>query len=242
VSELSRGNYTEAIYLFREVARSPRYVTWSTLAKLRVGDSLFFQGRHAEAVVHYEGFLAQHKGDPNTAHARYMLAMAHVEQAATDGFLSPPSHERDRAPLQNARRELETFVARHPRSRYFPAVVEKLDWVIDQQFAFNEYVADYYASREHPRAVIARLENALAAFPRRSARLETYLRLGQAHAALKETERGWVMLEKIREEFSPDGNAPEAQEAVADLERILQAQNEGALPPEGPTPEGVGGD
>jgi len=239
VSELARGNYTEAIHLFREVARSPRYVRWSTLAKLRVGDSLHFQGRYAEAVVHYEGFLAQHKGDPNTAHARYMLAVSHLEQVATDGFLSPPAYERDRAPLQNARRELETFVARHPRSRYFPAVVEKLDRVIDQQFAFNDYVAGYYASREQPRAVIARLENALATFPRRSARFETYLRLGQAHAALNETERGWGMIRKIRADFPMAAQAPESREALGALEEILQAQDDGVKTPGNSAPEGV---
>ena len=240
VSELARGNYTEAIHLFREVARSPRYVTWSALAKLRVGDSLLFQGRHAEAVVHYEGFLAQHKGDPNTAHARYMLAMAHVGQVATDGLFEPPAYERDSAPLQKARMELERFVAQHPRSRHFPAAVEKLDWVIDLQFAFNEYVANYYASRDHSQSVIARLENALVVFPRRSARFETYLRLGRAHAALNETERAWVMVQRIREDFLEALETPENQEALVSLETLLQARNEGTGSPETPSANGDG--
>ena len=38
-----------------------RYVRWSALAKLRIADSLFFNGKYQEAKQEYEGFLLQHQ-------------------------------------------------------------------------------------------------------------------------------------------------------------------------------------
>ena len=183
MEDLADGDYTEAINSFRKVAKAPRYVRWSALAKLRIADSLFFSGKYAEAAQEYESFILQYQGDPNEAHAQFGLSKSYVEQIPSDMWILPPSYEREREALNRSRRELEVFIGRFVQDRRFVEASVMLEDVKDMQFSFLNYVAAYYEDREEPGGVIVRCEHALSVFPERAAQARMDLRLAKAYLA-----------------------------------------------------------
>jgi outer membrane protein assembly factor BamD len=234
LDELSRGNYTEAIHHFQTVAKSPRYVKWSSLAKLRLADCLFFQQHFGEAAQQYLTFINQFRGDHNIPYAQYMIGVAYFEQIPSDLFFLPPPYERDRAALKKARSELTIFVETFPRSKYLEEGRKKLAQVIDLQFSYNDYVARYYESREQPGGTIVRLQHALEAFPARANTADTYLRLGKAYVATDRVGMAYVTYQTFLNKFPEDVHVADVRSWLNDLQSILEER--GAETPV-PSPE-----
>ena len=181
MDDLIDGNYTEAMNAFRKVAKAPRYVSWSALAKIRIGDSLYFSGKFQEASQQYEAFLLQHKGDPNEPYVQMSLARSYLEQIPSDMWILPPPYEREREALNRSRNELERFLEFYAQDRHHEEAKTLLTGVKDMQFAFLNYVADYYEKREEFGGVIVRCESALSSFPERAREAKMDLRLAKAY-------------------------------------------------------------
>jgi len=223
MEDLVDGDYTEAINSFRQVAKAPRYVRWSSLAKLRIADSLFFSGKYAEAAQEYEAFILQYQGDPNEAHAQLGLSRSFVEQIPSDMWVLPPSYERERESLNRSRRELETFIARFSQDRHFSDAFKMLESVKDMQFSFLNYVAGYYESRDEPGGVIVRCEHAMKVFPRRSMDAKMDLRLAKAYLAKDQISGALKLYKDHLKSGMSAGQETEKQVAgwVKKLESIL---------------------
>lgn len=181
MDDLISGNYSEAITSFRKVAKAPRYVVWSPLAVLRIGDSLFFSEKYQEAASQYEAFLLQYQGDPNEAHAQFGMSRSYVEQIPSDMWMLPPPYERERDSLNRSRKELELYLERYPQDRHYGEAKEMLERVKDLQFSFIAYVASYYENREEYAGLIVRTEEALSSFPSRARAGNMDLRLARAY-------------------------------------------------------------
>jgi len=229
LDELSRGNYTEAIHHFQTVAKSPRYVKWSSLAKLRLADCLFFQQNFGQAAEQYLSFINQYRGNQNIPYAQYMIGVSYFEQIPSDLFFLPPPFERDRTALKKARAELTIFVDTFPRSQYLDDGREKLARVIDLQFAYNDYVARYYEQRKEPSGAIVRLQHALEAFPVRANTADTYLRLGKAYVATDKVGMAYVTYQTFLNKFPKDKHVADVRTWLNDLQSILEER--GATPP-----------
>ena len=72
------------------VAASPRTSKYAALAKLRLGDALFYQDRYAEATEVFRGFTNQYKSDPNLPYARFKVAQCYYERIPGEWFPAPP--------------------------------------------------------------------------------------------------------------------------------------------------------
>lgn len=229
MEDLLSGNYTEAMLTFQKVSKAPRYVRWSALAKLRIADSLFFSGKYLEAGQEYEGFILQHQGDPNEAHAQFGLAMCQIELIPSDMWLLPPPYEREREPLNRARVELETFLQRFSQDRRFDRAHRELKRVKDLQFEFVNYVAGYYESRGEPAAVIVRGEYALRAFPERSVAQKMDLRLAKAYLEKDRIRDALRLYEVHLQNGYSKGSATEreVEQWRKDLERIVAEKESG---------------
>ena len=161
MNELVGGNFVKARQLFNQVARSPRFFRYAALAKLRIGDSLFMQERFAEAIEFYRSFAAQHRSDPNLPYARYRMAVSYYKRMPSEWFASVADHEIDQTMTREAVRELSSFLKTFPVSRFAADVREKLNEARRMLVDHILYVADFYASRDKPRAVAWRIESAL---------------------------------------------------------------------------------
>ena len=163
--ELADGDYVKATTLFQTVAASPRHVKYAALAKLRLGDALFFQGRYAEATEVFRGFVQQHNADPNMPYARFKVAESYYERLPGEWFASPPAHEFDQTTAIQAEAELKGFVGAFPTSVYAPKAREMLEQARKMLFEHEMYAVDFYDDRDKWQAVAWRLRDAIDAYP-----------------------------------------------------------------------------
>ena len=186
MEELVDGNFTQSMELFNQVARSPRYVRHAALARLRLGDSLFFQERYEEAIEIYRSFTAQYGSDANLPYARFMIASAYFERIPSEWFLTPPAYEKDQSMTRQAVRELQGFLKTFPTSRFAPAAREKMAEARVMLLDHELYVAEYYDVDEHARAVAWRLDHAIKMYGATATTEENVWRMADAYALAAE--------------------------------------------------------
>ncbi len=181
MEELASGNYNQAMKYFAEVARSPRYVRHAALAKIRIGDAYFFDGRYEEAAQAYRSFVAQHGGDPNVPYARFRAAACYHARIPSGLFFEPPDHERDQSATKAALRELTAFLESFPTSSFAAQARQMRQDARQMLLAYQVYVADYYESRDKPRAVAWRLEHAIESYPTLAKTPELVWRMAESY-------------------------------------------------------------
>lgn len=165
VHRLSRGDYAKASEIFQALSGAPRHVRHATLAKLRLGDTMFYQGRFAEATEMYRSFANLHRGDPNVPYAKFRVAHSYFKRLPTEWFMSPPDHEMDQTLTQQAEAELTGFISLFPTSPYTPQARAMLGKTRHMLFRHELYAADFYASREAWQGVAWRLKDVFERFP-----------------------------------------------------------------------------
>jgi len=229
MKSLVDGDYLEASQTFTLVASSPRTSKYAALAKLRLGDALFFQERFAEATEVYRGFTNQYKSDPNMPYARFQVAHCYFRRLPTEWAISPPAYELDQTLTQQAEAELKGFIGQFPTSRF--AADARLMLRDTRKMLFNHemYAVDFYAKRKKWQAVAWRLGDAMETYPEFAVVDE---------ARVWELTRAWHSVGQPGEtakalglylENHPSG-AHEA-EAKAELEAIRQGLEKPKAPP-----------
>jgi outer membrane protein assembly factor BamD len=226
LDSLESGNYVDAVGYFQVVAKSPSYVKWASLARLRIADAMFFQDKFSEAIEQYMAFLNQYQGDPNEAYAHFMIARSYYEQMPTDWFVTPPAYEKDLTATQRAKEKLQAFVRLYGRSRFVPEAQRMLEDVRRMQYDHSAYVADFYESRDQPAGVVERLQYMRREFPDLFDSPEGFMRLGKALIEAGRPVDAYEAYQEYLQRF-PDGEyAGTAREHIRELERVLRKRGE----------------
>ncbi|NUN14630.1 MAG: outer membrane protein assembly factor BamD [Myxococcales bacterium] len=234
MDQLNRANYVEAISHFQSVDQMPMdpnraiqgLPAWRALASLRIGDSLFFQGKFPEAAQHYAAFIAANQGDPNLDYAQYMLARSYNEQIPSEWFLVPPIYENDRQSMLRGFEAMTVFVRQYPRSRYLNEVVAMRDRIDELQYEYNSYLVDYYDSREQPAGVVVRLEHMFEQFPGRAHTEANYLLLAKAYVQTDQAARAYRTYRDFLARFPDSRGRLTAEDGMKQLEEIVQPAEE----------------
>ncbi|TNF27973.1 MAG: outer membrane protein assembly factor BamD [Deltaproteobacteria bacterium] len=182
MQELVDGNYIAATQLFQNVARSPRYVRYAALARLRIGDALYLQDRYQEATEIYRSFTSQYKSDPNLPYARFQVAACYYNRVPSEWFASPPAHEMDQTLTFQAEAELKGFLDTFPTSRFAPDARKMLAEVRQMLFDSELFAADFYAAKGRYRAVAWRLDRAIDNYPELGLEESLVWRMADAYA------------------------------------------------------------
>lgn len=217
MKDLVAANYTQATQRFEQVARGPRYVRYAALARLRAGDSAFYQESYEEAIRHYRAFASQYESDPNLPYARFRVASAYHARIPTEWFLSVPNYEIDQTMGKEALRELKGFLATFPVSR-FTADARAMKGEVEQLLFDHEmYVADFYEADAKWRAVAWRLDAAIASYPNLGLKAALVWRLAEAFGAVEDREGEMRALALYLDKF-PEG--PHMDEARSRLDAL----------------------
>jgi len=216
---LAGGGLLEAEQEFLKVIKMPSYLDLTALARLRLGDALFHQGKYDEAIDTYGAYAQRHDGSANVPYALFMMAKAHFELAPSDIWFMPPVYELDLSSVQQARVHLERFIRQFPRSRFVTEALQLRDRCIDVQWAHNQYVVDFYRDRKQWIGVVFRLHQAMQQFPTRSHKPETYATLGDAYRKLGWRARSIEVWEALASRWP---TSPEGRRASGEI-RSLQA-------------------
>jgi len=224
--ELVDGDYLKATTLFQTVAASPRHIKHASLAKLRLGDALFFQGRYAEATEIFRSFVQQNNVDPNLPYARFKVAECYYERLPGEWFASPPAHEFDQTIATQAEAELKGFVTTFPTSVYVPRARTMLATARKLLFRHEMYVVDFYDHRGKWHAVAWRLRDAIDAYPELGVRDDLVWRLARAWDKVGDRDETQRALGLYLAEF-PTGKRLDAAKARLDvLTEELEAEKQ----------------
>jgi outer membrane protein assembly factor BamD len=230
--ELIEGDFIQAGTLFQAVATSPRHVRHAALAKLRLGDSYFFQGRWAEAAEVYRGFVAQHQSDPNLPYARFKVAECQYKRIPGEWFASPPAHEFDQTLTLQAEAEVKGFLTLFPTSHFAPRAKKMLAKVRSMLLSTELYAADFYADREQWQAVAWRLDYAADVYPELAVREDLVWRMAEAWQRVNnhvEAKNAWAL---YVQRFPDAARHDEAERRLEEAKRRVDAEK--APPPVAP--------
>lgn len=222
MDEMLSGNYTEAITAFQQVVRSPGYIKYAALARLRIADCLFQQEKLDAAIEHYRAFLKQYETDPNAAYARFRIGHAFFEQIPSGWFLSPPVHERQQGFVRHAGAQLQRFVTLYPTHRLLGRAQEMLDECERMLYEHELYVARFYRKRDKPAGVVQRLETAFRQYPRLAGTEDNYLMLAKAYAETSRSNKATAMYTAYLDRFPAGEYRREATESI----RVLGSDKE----------------
>lgn len=217
LADLMSGNYTDAVEAFQAVAKSPGYLTYVPLARLRVADALFLQEKYDAAIDMYRSFIKQYEGNPNVGYARFRVGHAYFEQIPSGWFLAPPVYERQQTFVVQAARELERFLDLHPTDRLAPQARKLLDECERKLYDHELYVATFYDKRDKPRGVIQRLEIVFERFPELAATEDNYLMLAKAYADDQSHAQAEAMYNAYFQRFPNGSRKKEADERIKAL-------------------------
>src|SRR5262245_20535795 len=151
----------EAEPLLRNVRREYPYSRYAALADLRVADCNMKDGKYAEAIEAYNQFVRYRPSHPEVSYARFMVAKANFEQIPSDWLLSPPAYERDQHYAQESLRLLRRFMLDFPEDPLMPRAKNMAEQATKLLAQHELYVADFYLSRDFPRAAAGRLNTLL---------------------------------------------------------------------------------
>lgn len=236
VAHLKDGDYVKAAQIFQVVAASPRHVKQAALAKLRLGDALFFQGRYAEAAEVYRGFVGQYKTDPNLPYARFMVSRSFYKRLPSDWFLIPPAYEMDQSITQQAEGELKSFLTTFPTSPFAPEVRTMLAETRGMLFAREMYAIDFYSDRDKWQAVAWRLGDAVQTYPELAVKDALVWRLASAWDKVGDQGETAKALGLYLEHF-PDGAHHAAAKARLEvIRKAIEATEKARTPKVPPTP------
>ncbi|MCB9729825.1 MAG: outer membrane protein assembly factor BamD [Deltaproteobacteria bacterium] len=222
MEDLVAGNYLPAIQIFNQVARSPRYVRYAALARLRIGDAFFLQDRFEEAIEAYRVFVAQYGSDANVPYARFRIAAAYHARMPGSWFATPPASEMDQTMTTQAQRELEGFLRTFPTSRYAPEARRMLIDARKMLLEHELYVARYYEKRQKWRATAWRLDGALRTYPELAGTPDIVWRMARAYQRADEDADAARAYAMYLERFPKGPKRRGAKQALDELRRDLE--------------------
>jgi outer membrane protein assembly factor BamD len=154
---LERKKYERSAEAFRKFKEDFPLSTYTPLADLRLGDSLFFDKNYAEAIVQYEDFKKLHPIHPEIPYAIYQIGMCHFKQIL--------SIDRDQTETEKALEQFRYVVENFPQSKYAPDAKTKMQFCRRQLAEQDFYIGHFYYRKGYYKAARGRFEEVLKKYP-----------------------------------------------------------------------------
>jgi outer membrane protein assembly factor BamD len=197
--------------LFRNVRREFPYSRYAALADLRVADCNIKDGKYAEAIEAYNQFVRYRPSHPEVPYARFMVAKANFEQIPSDWLLSPPAYERDQHYAQESLRLLRRFMLDFPEDPLMPRAKNMAEQAVKLLAEHELYVANFYLSREHPRAAVGRLNTLLRSYPGSGYEPQALYLLGESYTEIEDPKAARRAFQELVTRFPNDEYASKAR-------------------------------
>ena len=212
-----KGNCLDAEPQFRAVRRKFPYSRFAALSELRVADCKMMQDEWAEAITAYRQFVRFRPSHSQIPYARFRIAEAHFQQIPSEWLLSPPAHERDQQPTQEALRQLRRFVLDFPEAERVPEAQEMIQKALRILAAHELYVARFYLRRDAYPAVVNRLRTLLSNYDGSGLEAEALLLLGETYLEMQDREQARRAFQEIVDRYPDADEAEDAREQLGEL-------------------------
>ncbi|HJK91061.1 MAG TPA: outer membrane protein assembly factor BamD [Polyangiaceae bacterium LLY-WYZ-15_(1-7)] len=215
--EFRNDDCLEAEPMFRRIRREYPYSRFAALAELRVADCKFKQSQWAEAITAYRQFVRFRPSHDQISYARFRVAQAHFEQIPSEWFLSPPTHERDQGPTNDALRQLRRFILDFPEDDRVEEAQDMVRRCLKLLAEHELYAARFYLRRDAYPAVILRLQTLLSSYQGSGVEPEALMLLGETYLETGDRPQARQAFEEIVERFPESDQAGDARDQLASL-------------------------
>jgi outer membrane protein assembly factor BamD len=148
-SELSSGNFDNAISYFEKLESRYPFGTYAQQAQMEVAYTHYRQGDHALALAAVERFIKLHPNHPNVDYMYYLRGLINFnDKMGVFEFLArqDPS-ERDPKAARDAFDSFKQLVERFPNSIYAKDAQDRLRYLVNALAQYDVHVANYYYRR-----------------------------------------------------------------------------------------------
>jgi outer membrane protein assembly factor BamD len=232
LEHMRSGGFLEAQQVFQELVAMPAYLSVTSLARLRLADTLFQQRKYVEAFEIYMTYARRHDGSKNVPYARFMAARSRFEMVPTDFWLLPPVEEMDLSAADRARVLLERFIRRYPTSRHVTVAHQLRDRCIALQLKQHHYVVDFYRKRQAWLGVVHRLQSMMTQFPVQTHTLANYSTLSEAYERLRWQDRAVEMHTAILTRWPATAQSRGSRQSIVVLKQAIEQKRSASKPNE----------
>jgi outer membrane protein assembly factor BamD len=204
--------------LFRRIRSEYPYSRYAALSELRIADCHLIQNQYTEAISAYRAFIRHRPAHSEVPYANFKIAESNYRQIPGDFFLSPPSHERDQSATHRALRELRRFILDYPDNEYVDEARDMVRTALTQLARHELYVAEFYLTRDRPRAAVGRLRHLLSVYEGSGIEPQALLLLGRVYLHMREVSDARRTFEEIVQRFPETGYAVQARSFLAGFE------------------------
>ena len=155
-TSFQKGEYQNAIDLFKEVEINYSYSEWSPKALLMISYIYYDSGKYVEALENLKNFKKRFPANKEIVYVEYLIGICIFEQININS--------RDQTNTVLALKQFNKVIKNYPNTYYAQDLKLKLDLINDQLAAKEMYVARYYQKREKWLAALKRLTGILENF------------------------------------------------------------------------------
>ncbi|QQR90285.1 MAG: outer membrane protein assembly factor BamD [Myxococcales bacterium] len=210
-------NCVDAEAQFRNIRRKYSYSRYAALAELRLADCMFTEDKFVEAIQAYRDFLRARPSHTEVPYAEFKIAEAYYKQIPEGWILSPPAYQRDQGPTRRALEQLRHYMmnySNHDRLQDAKTMQRKALALLAQH---ELSVAEFYLSRDQPRAAIGRLQTVLNAYQGSGLEARAMFALAKTLLSLKEKSKAKETFTVLLQRYPKTEYAEQARSYLIEL-------------------------
>jgi outer membrane protein assembly factor BamD len=229
LAELKAENWLDAIKYFQYTRSKFGFSKWATLAELGIADADFGSEKYQEAIDGYRTFIKSHPTHDKVqdGYAAFRIGEAFHKEIPSDWLLVPPAYEKDQGPVRDALRELSNFIEEYHDSAYVGRARKLVDDCVRRLADHELYVADFYLTRNHPLAAVARLEGLIKEYPNSLVEPQVLLLLGRTYLKMERPAEARQAFERLVATHPNDFHADKAKLYLEYIAKRWGAKAEG---------------
>ncbi|GBE40303.1 MAG TPA: outer membrane protein assembly factor BamD [Nitrospirae bacterium] len=197
------GFNKKAREIFETVLAQDASRKYSTLAKVRIGDTYFEDELYDEAIVEYEGFLDIHPYHKYAPYAQYKIAMSYFNRIKTVDV----SYSWARKALDEFKKLREDY----PRNPYMDAIDSRIRTCKRYLAEYEFYVGNFYFKKKAYQAAAQRFDGMLLKYPNSRIESEALYYLGLSYKNIGDKEKAIVTLSALIDKFPATRLSAEAK-------------------------------
>jgi outer membrane protein assembly factor BamD len=200
--------YEEAIKRYQEVKNKFPYSKYATMSEIAIADANFKQESFAEAQVAYQAFKDLHPKHPQIDYVTYRLALSFFNQL-------PSTIDRDLTLAQSTILYFDEVINQFPNSQYVKESKEKRDSTLKMLASKEEYIADFYFTRDIFESALPRYEGLLKKYPGLGFEAKALSRAAISAAKVGDLDKSKKYLSTLENQFP---NSDELSSTKKDLQ------------------------
>ncbi len=200
------GFHEKAREIFETVLVNDSSRKYSTLARVRIGDTYFEDELYDEAIVEYESFLDIHPYHKYAPYTQYKIAMSYFNRIRTVDV--------SYSWAKKALKEFRKLQERYPRNPYMDAIDNRMRTCNRYLAEYEFYVGNFYFKKEAYQAAAQRFDGMLRKYPDSRNESEALYYLGLSYKNMGDEEKAIVALNSLIDKFPATRLSAEAKDMI----------------------------